>query len=316
MKIVFFGTAKFACPVIQEIIKAKHQVLAVVTQPDRPKGRHLSLAEPPIKVLSKRLGLDIFQPTDLDDDEFIKRLKDFNADVFVVVSFGKILKKKILKLPKKMCVNIHASVLPKYRGAAPINWAIANGEKQTGITIIKMDEAMDEGDVILQEKIDISGEDTFITVSNKLSPIGAECLIKALRLLEKAKIKLTPQDNKKATLAPKLRKSDGLINWNDSAADIYNKMRGFIPWPGAFTHLGNKLLKIYKAEVISPVESTLPKPGNILEISKDGILVAAGKGNLLIKELQPEGKRPMSAEEFISGHKLSIGQMLGEKSVA
>lgn len=316
MKIIFFATSEFACPILEKLIKEGEKVLAVVTQPDKPRGRHLSVGEPPVKVLSKKLKLNVLQPDDIRDQQFIKKLKSMSADVFVVVSFGKILKKEILSLPKKICINIHASLLPKYRGAAPINWAIVEGEKKTGITIMKMNEAMDEGDIILQKDTVIDEGDTSISVGKRLSLLGASALVEVLELLKKKRIKFVVQDSKKAIYAPKLEKSDGLIIWNSPAEKIYNKIRGLIPWPGSFTYFNGRLLKIYGAIVVPSTSIERAKPATIVKVTGEGILVATGKNNLLIKELQMEGKRRMSAGEFIVGHQLKAGQRFSEKSVA
>lgn len=310
MKIIFFGTAEFACPILERLVKEGHKI-SVVTQSDKPKGRHLLVKSPPVKILAQQLNLDVLQPNNLNDTAFIEQLKNINADVFVVVSFGKILKKCILELPKKMCINIHASLLPKYRGAAPINWAIANGEKETGITIIKMNEAMDAGEIIGQEKIGISQEDNAVTISSKLSILGAQCLIKVLKLLEANNFVLVPQDNKQASYAPKIKKSDGLINWEEPAGKIYNKMRAFLPWPGSFTYWDKKLLKIIAAKVIPLEKDISNKPAVILNASREGILAAAGKDGFLIQELQLAGKQSMKAAEFLSGYKIHRGQKLG-----
>jgi len=299
MKIVFFGSSAFAVTILEELARGE-DISLVVTQPDRQKGRALKIAPTPVKSKAKALGIKTFQPPRINTEESTEFLKKFNADLFVVVSFGQILSKAVLDLPKLYCINIHASLLPKYRGAAPINWAIANGEKETGVTAIKMNEEMDEGDVILKEVISMSEEDDTVALSEKLSRKGAKLLLDTIRLIRNNEVEFIPQDHSKATYAPKLKKEDGLIDWKKSACEINNIMRAFVPWPGCFTCLGDKTLKIWKAH---PAAHMPGSPGEILEINKNGIIVKTGKGVLNIQELQLEGSRRMTAEEFIAGHK-------------
>jgi len=284
----------------------------VVTQPDREKGRSLKVAPTAVKLKAEEFGIKIFQPQKINNKESIEFLKNFNADLFIVVSFGQILSKAVLSLPKLYCLNIHASLLPKYRGAAPINWAIANGEKETGVTIMRMNEKMDEGDVAIRGTLPITDQDDAIILSGKLSIKGAELLLETVRLVKDNKIEFTVQDHKKASYAPKLKKQDGCINWNLSAEEISYRIRAFAPWPGCFTYLDKKILKICKA--IPEIEKSvhLPgEPGAIVEFNKKGMFVKTGKGVLNIQELQLEGSRRMTAEEFIAGHKqLSSGAVL------
>ncbi|MDP8230844.1 MAG: methionyl-tRNA formyltransferase [Candidatus Gorgyraea atricola] len=297
MKIVFFGSSEFAVPVLEGL-----DVALVVTQPDRKKGRSQKISSTAVKIKADELKIKTFQSEDVNSKESIEYLKGLGADLFIVVSFGQILSRELLDVPKLYALNVHASLLPKYRGAAPINWAIANAEKETGITIIKMNEKMDEGDIVLKEAVSINKDEDATQLSKKLSKKGAEVLLKCLG----SSIDFEKQDSSKATYAPKLKKEDGLIDWNWSAEKIYNRIRAFVPWPGCFTHLDKKILKIYKASVRS--ESSDKKPGTILEITKEYISVGTGKGILNIKELQLESKRRMNVEEFIAGHKeLTIG---------
>ncbi|OIO32907.1 MAG: methionyl-tRNA formyltransferase [Candidatus Omnitrophica bacterium CG1_02_40_15] len=310
MKIVFFGSSNFAVPILGELAKNENIVL-VITQPDRQKGRSLKIAPTAVKLKAGELGIKIFQPVKVNSKESIEFLKKFNADLFIVVSFGQMLSKPVLSLPKLYCLNIHASLLPKYRGAAPINWAIANGEKETGVTIMRMNEKLDEGDVILKKILPVSEQDNAVTLSEKLSIKGANILLDAIRLIRDNEVKFIVQDHNKATYAPKLKKEDGLINWANSADEICNRIRAFAPWPGCFTHLDKKILKIYKAIPVhlsdepsgSPDRWAKSEPGAILEINKNGILVKTGKGALKIEELQLEGSRRMTTKEFIVGHK-------------
>ncbi len=301
MKIIFFGSSEFAVPVL-EALKASEEVSLVVTQPDRKKGRSLKLTPTPVKEAAIRLGIKTFQPDSVNTRDSIEYLKKSNADIFIVVSFGQILSGEILVLPKLYSLNVHASLLPKYRGAAPINQAIAGGEKETGVSIIKMDERMDEGEIALKEAIAIDKRDDAITLSEKLSKKGAELLLKAVDLSKSKKINFLRQDDTLATYAPKLKKEDGLIDWSLSADEIYNRIRAYLPWPGCFTHWNEKILKIWKA---TPVETTDSgsKPGTVLEVRKGNIIVNTGKGAVAIEEIQLQGKRRMKVEEFIAGHK-------------
>jgi len=302
MKIVFFGSSNFAVPILEGLVKSE-DVALVVTQPDREKGRSLKMAPTAVKSKAEALGIKVFQPAKVNSEESIEFLKRFDADLFIVVSFGQILSKAALELPKLYCLNIHASLLPKYRGAAPINWAIANGEKETGVTIMKMNEKMDEGDIALKDVVTINEADDAIIVSEKLSQKGAGLLLEAVNLIKNSKIRFISQDHAKVTYAPKLKKEDGVINWAGSADEICNRIRAFTPWPGCFTYMDRKILKIWKAEPLMDLTDAKSVPGAVLEAGKKGILVKAGKGALNIKDLQMEGSRVMTAKEFLAGHK-------------
>ena len=302
MKIVFFGSSSFAAPILEKLAESEEIVL-VVTQPDRRKGRSLQIAPTAVKLKSEELGIKTFQPAKVNSEESIAFLKKFDADLFIVVSFGQIMSKAVLSLPKLYCLNIHASLLPEYRGAAPINWAIANGEKETGVTIMRMNEKMDEGDIVLKDTLHIGESEDAIALTKKLSIKGAGLLLDAIKLIKDDEVELTAQDDSKSTYAPKLKKEDGLIDWAKSADEIYNRIRAFAPWPGCFTHLDEKILKIWKARPIIDSGDDNLKPGAILEINKNCILVKTGKGALKIEELQLEGSRRMTAEEFVAGHK-------------
>lgn len=312
MNIVFFGSDNFSVPSLKSLIASGHKISCVVTQPDKKKGRGLSLSSTPVKDLAEEAGLALYQPDKINTPQALNYLKNLNPDLFLVIAYGHILSKNALGIPGKFALNIHASLLPAYRGAAPINWAIIRGEKSTGITLIKMCEETDAGPVILQKRVDISNEDTAVNLEEKLSALAAGLLTDILKLIEDDAYQLIPQDEDRVSFAPKLKKDDGLINWNKSAAEIYNLIRGSVLWPGAFTYYRGKRLKIYRAQVIQlssyPV---IQLAGKIIEVAKDGIIVAAGKDSLLIKELQMEGKRIMQAQDFISGHKIRPGDSLG-----
>jgi len=302
MKIIFFGSSDFAVPAL-EALKGKEGVELVVTRPDRRKGRSLKISATPVKDTAARLNIKIAQPEDINSRDSIGYLKKFNADLFVVVSFGQILRREVLDIPKLYSINVHASVLPKYRGAAPINWAIANGEKETGITIIKMNEGMDEGEIVLKEAVSIGMDEDAIELSQRLSKKGALALLDSIDLIKRDAVSFLKQPDNEATYAPKLKKEDGLIDWRWGAEEIYNRIRAFVPWPGAFTYWDKKILKICRARPDNNHGTADSKPGTVLELGKAGILAGTGKGVLRIEELQLEGKRCMKAGEFVLGHK-------------
>jgi methionyl-tRNA formyltransferase len=307
MKIVFFGTSEFAMTVLRRLVDSKHKILAVVTQPDRQKGRRLKISPPQTKVLAAARNIPVYQSLDASDEESVAYLKKLNADLFVVAAFGQILKKEVLELPEAYAVNIHGSLLPKYRGAAPTNWTIINGDVTTGVTIIKMNEKMDEGDIILKKEIAIDPSDTNITLSEKLADLGALALNEAIKLIESGGVKFAGQNDLIATYAPKLKKEDGLINWSQPALNIHNKVRGLLPWPGAYTHFKGKVLKILNTEVL---ESAPDKgsSGEVVDIIKHkGIVVKAGEGRVLIKYVQIEAKKPFCTDAFLCGHKVGLG---------
>jgi methionyl-tRNA formyltransferase len=307
MKIVFFGTSEFAIPALRALIDSRHEVLAVVTQPDRKRGRRLVLSPPQTKVLAETKGIPVYQPVDASSAESVKYLAKLNADLFVVVSFGQILKKELLIIPKLYAINLHGSLLPRYRGAAPTNWAIINGDSESGVTIMRMNERLDEGDIILKHAVRIDENDTNMTLSEKLSEMGAKSLLEAIDLIEKGKVAFEKQDDSLATYAPKLKKEDGLIDWKEPAARIHNKVRGFLPWPSAYIHYGKKILKVLKTHLIEAPDQLPGKPGEVIAINEDGIRVRCGSGSILIAHLQLEGKTAMSSSSFLRGHRLFIG---------
>jgi methionyl-tRNA formyltransferase len=305
MKIIFFGSDKFAVPSLEALTKAGYEILCIVTQPDRESGRGLSLAATVIKAEASKLNLPLYQPAKINTPESTQYLKEFNPDLFIVIAYGQILSKEILRTPKLFSLNLHASILPKYRGAAPINWAIINGERVTGVSIIKMNEVMDAGPLILQKELEILATDNAVTLEEKLSQLGKEALIESLQDIEKKKYKLETQNEKQKTFAPKLKKSDGLINWSKAAEEISNLIRGCYSWPGAFTYYQGKLLKIFKTRLLPLNISSAC--GEIVDINKDGIVVTTGKDALLIEELQLEGGKVISASDFALGHKITRG---------
>ena len=306
MKIVFLGSSHFALPALEALIKAKHKITCVVTQPDKKRGRHLHLGITDVKALALQAGLKVFQPENINSPASVVLLKGLNADLFVVVAYGQLLSQEVLDIPKVFPLNIHASLLPKYRGAAPINWAIIRGEKISGVTIMQVIKKMDAGAIIMQQDIAINHDDDSVSLESKLRDLGAELLLKSITIIKNKDYKLIPQDEKKVSFAPKLKKSDGLINWHKSAEEINDLIRGALPWPGAFTHYKGKLLKIYKAGVHQRTGSGAGA-GEILNISKAGLEIITGKGVLVVRELQLEGKRRMKVEEFAAGHKIFPG---------
>lgn len=308
MKIVFFGTSDFALPSLEALIRGRHQISCVVTQPDRRRGRGLKVAPPPVKVLASKNGLPIQQPEDLKDVEVIKNLAVVDPHLSVVVAYGKILAPDILNIPEIFSICLHPSLLPKYRGPAPISWAIIRGEKETGVTVFKMDEHMDKGDILTQQKVRIEDEDTADTLADRLARVGADLLLGALDLIERGKATLTPQAETEATFAPLLKKEDGRIDWAKPSKEIHNFVRGMNPWPSAFTHIGGKVLKVWKTRVLpGKVEAV---PGEVIEVGEEGITVATGDGRILILELQLEGKKRMSTIQFLLGHPVQAGERL------
>ncbi len=313
MNIIFFGSAHFALPSIKMLLDTGHVIPCVVTQPDKKKGRGLCETKTVIKEFAERYGVEVYQPDTINTPLAIDLFEKIKPDLFVVIAYGQILSQRLLNIPVIMPLNVHGSILPFYRGAAPINWAIINGESETGVTLMKMAAKMDSGPVITQKKININSDDTFLTLEEKLSLLAAKALANTLDLINKNSYDLIPQDEGKATFAPKLSKKDGLIDWNKPAVNIHNLIRGCLGWPNAFTYYDSKLFKIYKSAVIEPVFSEFAaQPGEIIKVSKEGIIVAASEGYVVIEELQIEGKRRMKVKEFISGHKIQYGEVLGK----
>jgi methionyl-tRNA formyltransferase len=302
MKIAFFGSSHFAVLALEALIKSREDIVSVVTQPDKKKGRHLHVGFTDIKAVALEAGLSVFQPQDINSSKSAAFLKNLNADLFVIVAYGQILSQEVLDIPKVLPVNIHASLLPKYRGAAPINWAIMRGEKVTGVTIMKVTRKMDSGPIIMQEEVVIADGDDAVSLEEKVRELGAKLLLESVAAIKNKKFRLDEQDERKVVLAPKLKKDDGRIDWARTAVEINNLVRGAMPWPGAFTHYKGKLFKVYRSKVTRAQGNS---PGEIAGISKEGIAVCTGKDSLLIQELQIEGKRRMSAREFVAGHRIS-----------
>ena len=309
MKILFMGTPDFAVPCLRELINNNYEISKVITQPDRPKGRGQKLMPSPVKEEAKKHNIEVLQPERIKDLQFVKQIKDMNPDIIVVVAFGQILPKAILDIPKYGCINVHASLLPKYRGAAPINWSIINGEKATGITTMYMDEGLDTGDMILKREIRILDSENAQQLHDKLSILGATLLVETIDQLLKGKASRTPQDHSQSTYAPMLSKTLGKINWNMSSLEIINLIRGVTPWPGAYTSYLNKTVKIFSVEALD-YENENEKAGTIYKVAHDHFLVRCGKGSLSIGEIQFQNEKRMSVEAYLRGHNIVEGEIL------
>lgn len=309
MKVIFMGTPDFAIPCLERLAESNHNVLAVITQPDRPKGRGKKVLFPPVKEKAIELGIDVLQPLKVKEYEFINELKKYEPDCIVVVAYGQILSKEILDLPKYGCINVHASLLPKYRGAAPINWAIINGEKVTGVTTMYMDEGLDTGDMLLKKEILVNNK-TAGELHDEMSVLGGELLIETLDKIESNSIERIKQDNSISSYAPLLNKELGRIEWTKSAQDIYNLVRGLNPWPIAHTTYKGTVFKVLSASVIN--EFTSSTPGEILNVSKTGIEVASNDEIVLIEKIQFPNKKAMTVDEYLRGNEIEKGIVLGE----
>lgn len=305
MKVVYMGTPDFAVGALENIIEAGHEVVLVVTQPDKPKGRGKELQAPPVKQCALKHNIPVFQPVKIKTPEAIAQLKEYEADIYVVAAFGQILSQEILDIPKYGCVNIHASLLPKYRGAAPIQWVILNKEKETGVTIMQMDKGLDTGDMLLSDSISITGTDTGESIHDALSALGAKLIVQALEMIEAGSIVPVPQKDEESCYAPMLTKELGCIDWNADGDTIDHYVRGLYPWPGTYSRLDNKNVKIFK--VLPGSEATTGKPGEIVDVKKDALEVATGAGTILITELQLEGKKRMPVKDFLLGYQVTPG---------
>lgn len=304
-RIVFFGTPSFAVPTLEGLLRGPDKVVGVVTQPDRQKGRGRKVLFSPVKELALQNGLPPLQPEKANEEAFQKALADLEPDLIVVVAYGQILPKSVLKIPKSGAVNVHASLLPEYRGAAPIAWAILNGEEVTGVTTMVMDEGMDTGDVLLQAEVPVSAEDTCRTLHDRLSSVGGKLLIETLERMKEEDIQPVPQDHSKATYAPPLKKEDGHIDWKREAEEIDRQVRAFNPWPGAFTRWDERLLRIYKGGMRE--KEPTGRPGAVVWVGSDFIEVETGRNVYRVKEVQLEARRRMGVREFLSGHPMSVG---------
>ncbi len=305
MRIVFMGTAELAAPCLEAVAKMPGQeVVAVITQPDRPKGRDLKPTPPAVKVAAERLGLPIQQPLKIREPAAIDALRATQPDLVVVVAYGQIRPKSVLEIPRLGCIHVHTSLLPRWRGAAPIQYAILHGDHETGVTTMHMDEHMDTGDIILQRVQLIHADDTSATLHDRLAKLGADLLVETVGLIAEGKAPRAKQDETRVTYAKKITKEDGRINWTRSAVEIERQVRAFDPWPGTHTRLGDLLLKIWKVEVVEGISGN---PGELLS----DFVVATGQGGLRIEELQPANSKRMSIDAFLRGHPAKVGSVLG-----
>ena len=319
MRIVFMGTPDFAMGALEAILQAGHQVAAVVTQPDKPKGRGKEIQVPPVKACAMAHGIPVFQPVKVKEKEAVETLRGYNADIFVVAAFGQLLSEEILSMPKYGCVNIHASLLPKYRGAGPIQWAIINGEEKTGVTIMQMDKGLDTGDMLLKEEVVIDPKETGDSLHDKLAAVGAGLIVEALARLERGELVPEKQTEEETCYAKRLQKSMGRIDWQQSAGKLDCLIRGLISWPGAYTVLRGKNLKIWEAVAGSgsaPEDSAARPdpdavlPGTVVAVTREAFYVKTGEGLLKILAVQPEGKKRMPVKEFLLGYQVKVGEQL------
>ena len=316
MRVVFMGTPAFAVPSLEALDNSDHEVVGVVTQPDRPKGRGQAVVPCPVKELALAKGLPVSQPEKIKSPEFLQQLSDWKPDVIAVTAFGRILPKAILDLPPMGCVNVHGSLLPAYRGAAPIQWALIHGDAETGITTMLMDEGMDTGAVLLQQTISIEPEETSLELGARLAKVGGALLVETLTRLAERSIVPREQDHTRATSAPLLKKEDGVIDWTQSATEIANRIRGLSPWPGSYTFHREHRLIIWKGRIEAqggPGRSEGQRPGTILAVGQKFFWVETGEGRLEVLEVQPANKKRMSVEQFLQGHALRVNERLGPR---
>ncbi|GAB6152371.1 methionyl-tRNA formyltransferase [Desulfosporosinus burensis] len=313
MRLVFMGTPDYSVPSLRALVREGHDIVGVFTQPDRPAGRGKNLKPSSVKIAAQELGLSVFQPLRIKTPEEIQLLKDLAPDSIIVVAYGQILSKDILQIPLKGCINVHASLLPAYRGAAPIHWALMKGETLTGVTTMLMDEGLDTGDMLLKREIEVSEEATTGEIHDQLATLGAELLIETLEELELGRLIQIPQTGE-TNYAPLLKREHERLDWSRSAVDLHHQIRGLNPWPGAYTTFRGENLKIWRSAPFLTVEkgSELTAPGQIIQLSGDGLLVQTGEGMLRIWEVQPAGKRSMPAKSFFIGRHGEAGEKFGE----
>ncbi|MBR4982999.1 MAG: methionyl-tRNA formyltransferase [Lachnospiraceae bacterium] len=309
MKIVFMGTPDFAVGALEALVEAGHDVVAVVTQPDKPKGRGKEMQQTPVKECALKHNIDVFQPVKIKTPEAVEVLRGYGAELFVVAAFGQILSKEILDMPKFGCVNIHASLLPKYRGAAPIQWAILDGEKETGVTIMQMNEGLDTGDMLTKVVVPIEDTDTGESLFDKLAEAGAKLLIETIPQIEAGELTPQPQDDSLSTYAKMIKKEMGLIDWKKEAVVLERLVRGMNSWPSAYTHFNGKTLKIWETEIEEGNRNMAP--GMVAEVTKNSIKVQTGQDLLVLKQIQLEGKKRMDVASFLLGYKVEPDTVLG-----
>ncbi len=312
MKVVFFGSSDFSIPVLQALIHARHDIVLVVTTPPKKKGRGQKISGTIVEDFASSNQIRSVAPNNLKSEDFSQTLKSAHCDCLVVASYGKILPSNILRIPSKLPLNVHPSLLPKYRGAAPIAYQLLNGENVGGVTIAVVTEQLDAGDILIQKKIPIEINDNAVSLSEKLADLGGDLTLRALEQIQKNHVQLTPQENSKATYASKLSKNMGRIDWTASAINIHNQIRAFVPWPSAYTHWQEKVVKILKSELLEVDSQTHEKAGTVLSADKKGFVsVQTGKGSLRLLSVQPESKKPMTAYEFSLGYQVRVGDSFG-----
>lgn len=309
MRIVFMGTPDFSVPTLEALVASEHEVVGVVTQPDKPKGRGKEIHMSPVKECALQHNIPVYQPVRARDEAFVDEMRALNPDVMVVIAFGQILPKSLLELPKYGCVNIHASLLPKYRGAAPIQWAVINGDEETGITTMMMDVEMDTGDILEKTVVKLDPEETGGSLFDRLSLLGGDLILSTLSKLEKGEITSVHQDHEKATYVKKISKSMGDIDWTMDAVSIERLVRGLNPWPSAFTRWNGKMLKIWEAKVLPDPDVKLPC-GSVISASDEGLKIQTGAGVLCVTSLQLEGKKRMDTAAFLRGYQVAAGSMM------
>jgi methionyl-tRNA formyltransferase len=305
-RIIFMATPDFSVPALQGLIDGPDQVVAVITQPDRPKGRGKKLTPPPVKILAESAGIPVLQPTKIKTTEFADELRSLHPDLIIVAAYGRILPANILDLPPLGCINIHGSLLPRHRGAAPIQWAVLTGDKEAGVTIMQMDVGMDTGAMLLSASVPVEQNETAGSLFTKLADLGSTTLLNALDLLRQDKLPPIEQDHSLSTESPPLKKEDGSIDWNKSAWEIHCLIRGMDPWPTAYSFLNGKRFRFFSPE-LNDTPFNL-EPGSIIQADRNGLLLATGNGALLVREIQPEGKKRMSVEAYLCGQTLEDGQ--------
>ncbi len=311
-RIIFMGTPDFAVPTLEALIQGPDEIIAVVTQPDRPRGRSKKPAAPPVKELAQRCGIDLHQPASIKSSEFLHILKNYDADIIVVAAYGRILPEAIINLPRHGCINVHGSLLPRHRGAAPIQWSIIKGDPEVGVTIMQMDKGMDTGDILMKAAIVPDPDETAGSLFPKIAALGSHTLMDTLDMLAQGGLAMIRQDDKLATNAPMLRKEDGLIDWNREAHKIHCLIRGLDPWPTAYSFLDNRKFQLFMPEVVHM--SSTRQPGTLLRADREGLLIAAGGSALLIKEIKMEGKKRLPVADFLNGFALEPGSIFGPEN--
>ena len=311
-RIIFMGTPDFAVPTLESLIQGPDEIIAVVTQPDRPKGRSKKLVPPPIKLLAQKYGIDLYQPAGIKSPEFLTTLKSYDPDLIVVAAYGRILPETIIGLPRHGCINVHGSLLPRHRGAAPIQWSIIKGDPEVGVTIMQMDKGMDTGDILMKAALVPEHDETSGTLFPKIARLGGQTLMDTLDMLSQGGLAMLGQDGNEATSAPMLRKEDGLIDWAKPADEINCLIRGLDPWPTAFSFNNGRKFQFFRPEVVH--QSSTRQAGTLLRADREGLLIATGGNCLLIQEIKMEGKQRMPVADFLNGLPLELGIVFGPQS--